>query len=85
MEQNKPTPRDIFAAQKAQPESKKSRQRVRRHRRAIYISQQDEGAENPFVLPGGAKLEVTPETPEEIDESNDKRLQADVPPHFGTL
>lgn len=85
MEHNKPTPRDIFAAQKAQPEPKKLRQRVRRHRRAIYISQQDEGTKNPFALPGGARLEVTPETPEEIDESNDKRLQADVPPHFGNL
>lgn len=85
MEQNKPTPRDIFATQKAQPEPRRERQRIRRHRRATYISQQDEGKDNPFAIPGGGSLEAPPETPDEIDETNDKRLKADIPPHFGKL
>ncbi|WP_297724006.1 hypothetical protein [uncultured Mobiluncus sp.] len=85
MEQNKPTPLEIFAARKAQTEPKRQRRRIRSHRRATYISQQDEGKANPFAIPGSGKLEATPETPEEIDESNDKRLKADIPPHFGKL
>ncbi|ADI66804.1 hypothetical protein [Mobiluncus curtisii] len=85
MEQNKPTPRDIFAAQKVEPEPKKERQRIRRHRRATYISRQDEGKDNPFAIPGGGSVEMPPETQDEIDESNDKRLQNDIPPHFGKL
>ncbi|WP_296183298.1 hypothetical protein [uncultured Mobiluncus sp.] len=85
MEQSKPTPLDIFAARKAQPEPKRQRRRIRSHRRATYISQQDEGKANPFTIPGGESLEAPPETPEEFDESNDKRLKADIPPHFGKL
>lgn len=87
MTDSKPSPRDVFSQRKsaAVPPPKRERQRIRRHRRATYIAPQDEGKANPFAVEAGETAPVPPETPEEVDESNDRRLQANVPPHFGKL
>ena len=88
-EGKKPTPAQVFGTKKAavitEVKTKRERQRVRRHKRATYIAPQDEGKENPFADEAGGAIAGDPEAPEEVDESNDRRLRDNVPPHFGKL
>lgn len=87
MSQPKPTPLEAFGSRKP-PETparkERKRQRVRR-RRATYVAPQDSDKENPFASEGTDKVVASPESPEEVDDSNDQRLSENVPPHFGKL
>ena len=89
MAEKLPTPGQVFGAKKAavptEVKPKRERQRVRRHKRATYIAPQDEGKDNPFAVEAGGAVASDPETPDEVDESNDRRLRDNVPPHFGKL
>lgn len=58
---------------------------ARRHRRVMFIAPQDHGKADPFAPAPGHTGELFPESPGEIDASNDTRIIENLPPHFGKL
>lgn len=59
--------------------------RARHYRRVTFIAPQDRGKTDPFAPAGFSAMEPSPETPTEVDSSNDKRTIENLPPHFGRL
>lgn len=58
---------------------------ARRHRRVMFIAPQDRGKADPFAPASEHTDEAFPESPGEIDASNDIRIIENLPPHFGKL
>lgn len=58
---------------------------VRRHRRVTFIAPQDREKIDPFAPVAPNANEPSPETPDEAETSNDKRIIENLPPHFGRL
>lgn len=57
----------------------------KRHHRAVYIAPQDRDKDDPFAAVSMEEEKPPPEARGEIDTSNDKRTQGNIPPHFGQI